>query len=107
MKAILAATAALLLSTATVVAADSKMQPGQPSTGDAGKSTNSDGSAGANPSSDGTVINQSKNTGSNPDSAGKSTNSDGSSGASGASSGEGGSSDGEGGSPASDTQGAK
>jgi len=40
MKASLAATAALLLSTATVVAEDSKMQPGQPTTGDSGKSTN-------------------------------------------------------------------
>ncbi len=92
MKAILAATAALLLFTATVVAEETKMQPGEPTTGDAGKSTNSDGSAGANPSSEGTAINQSKNTGSDPSSAGKSTNSDGSSGATGASSGEGGSS---------------
>lgn len=90
MKVILAATAALLLSTATIMAEETKMQPGEPSTGDAGKSTNSDGSPGTNPASKGTAINQSKNTGSDP-SAGKSTNSDGTSGATGASSGEGGS----------------
>lgn len=92
MRTILAASVALFLSTAAVTAQDSKMEPGDSTTGTAGKSTNSDGSPGANTASQGTVINQSKNTGSNPDEAGKNTNSDGTSGATGASGGEGGSS---------------
>ncbi len=91
MRMYFAVAAALLLSTASVMAEESKVKPGQPTTGESGKSTNSDGSTGSAPSSPGTVINQSKNTGSDPSQAGKSTNSDGSSGATGASSGEGGS----------------
>lgn len=89
MKSILAASAALLLSTAAVIAEETKMQPGDPSTGSAEKSTNSDGTRGANEQAPGTAINQTKNSGANSSDAGKSTNSDGSSGATGESSGEG------------------
>ena len=81
MKAILTAVAALGLLAGTALAADDKASP------DAGKSTNSDGSAGANAAQPGTTIDQTKNSGSDPSAAGKSTNSDGTSGATGGSSG--------------------
>jgi hypothetical protein len=89
MKNILAAAAALTMMTGISVAADTQMKSGQTATDPAaGKSTNSDGSAGTNAAAPGTTINQTDNTGINPSAAGKSTNSDGSSGATGGSSGD-------------------
>jgi hypothetical protein len=77
MKVFIAATAAMALLAGAALAADTKASP------DAGKSTNSDGSPGKNANQQGTTIDQTKNSGSNPSEAGKSTNSDGSSGATG------------------------
>lgn len=88
-KLIIAATTALGLLTGAVAAADTTLQPGQSSTGEANKNTNSDGSAGTQTNAPGTTINQTENSGSNPDAAGKNTNSDGSSGASTGTSGSG------------------
>jgi hypothetical protein len=90
MKKIFATAAACALLAGTALAADTDTKSGQTATSpEAGKSTNSDGSRGTNESTPGTAINQTKNTGSDPNSAGKSTNSDGSTGATGESTGDG------------------